>query len=164
VIVRVAVPEHPPLVPVTVYVVVVVGETVTGDPLSDPGIHVYVVAPLAVMVAELPAQIVAVDVVVVTVGVGFTVIVLVAVPVHPFAAVPVTVYVVVPAGETVTVPPLRLPGFQLYVAAPPPVSVSELPLQIVVVEDVAVTVGEGFTVIVLVAVPVHPFAAVPVTV
>lgn len=39
VIVRVAVPEHPAVVPVTVYVVVTVGETVTGDPLNGPGNH-----------------------------------------------------------------------------------------------------------------------------
>jgi hypothetical protein len=37
---RVAVEEHPVDVPVTVYVVVVVGETVTDVPVSDPGIHV----------------------------------------------------------------------------------------------------------------------------
>ena len=37
---RVAVPLHPAEVPVTVYVVVVVGETVTGLPESEPGIHV----------------------------------------------------------------------------------------------------------------------------
>ena len=91
VMVRVAVPVQPPFDPVTVYVVVVVGETVTGEPVSDPGIHVYVVAPFAVMVAELPSQMVVVEVVVVTVGVVFTVMVRVAVPVQPFAAVPVTV-------------------------------------------------------------------------
>jgi hypothetical protein len=69
----------------------VVGETVTGEPLNEPGIHVYEVAPLAVIVAELPAQMVAVDVVVVTVGVVFTVTNTVCVAVQPFAAVPVTV-------------------------------------------------------------------------
>ena len=40
VMVRVAVPVQPAVVPVTVYVVVVVGETVTDVPVSDPGIHV----------------------------------------------------------------------------------------------------------------------------
>lgn len=89
------------------------GETVTGDPLSDPGIHEYVVAPVAVNVAELPLQIVAVEVVTLTVGVGLTVIVRVAVPVQPFAAVPVTVYVVVEAGDTVTGVPVNEPGIQL---------------------------------------------------
>ena len=47
----------------------------------------------------LPEQIVAPEVVSVTVGEGFTVMVRVAVFVHPLAAVPVTVYVVVAAGE-----------------------------------------------------------------
>lgn len=41
VIARVAVAVQPlAAVPVTVYVVVPVGETVTGEPESDPGIHV----------------------------------------------------------------------------------------------------------------------------
>lgn len=40
VIKRVAVPEQPPEVPVTVYVVVVAGETVIDVPVSDPGIQV----------------------------------------------------------------------------------------------------------------------------
>jgi hypothetical protein len=56
-----------------VYVVVVVGDTVTVAPVNDPGIHVYVVAPVAVIEVELPAQIVAFVVVVATVGGGVTV-------------------------------------------------------------------------------------------
>ena len=47
--------------------------------------------------------------------------------------------------------------------APLPVSVVLLPEQIVVVADVAVTVGVGFTVMVRVEVPVQP-VDVPVTV
>lgn len=39
VMVLVAVPVHAPDVPVTVYVVVVVGETVTVVPVKLPGIH-----------------------------------------------------------------------------------------------------------------------------
>ena len=35
----VAVEEHPALVPVTVYVVLAPGETVTGLPVNDPGIQ-----------------------------------------------------------------------------------------------------------------------------
>ena len=113
VMVRVAVDVHPlAAVPVSVYVVVVVGETVTGDPLRLPGIQLYVAAPLPVMVVELPAQMVPPEVVVVTVGVGLTVMVRVAVDVQPLL-VPVTVYVVVPVGVTVTVVPLRLPGIQV---------------------------------------------------
>lgn len=37
--VTVAFPEQPAAVPVTVYVVFVVGETETGEPLKLPGIH-----------------------------------------------------------------------------------------------------------------------------
>lgn len=48
--------------------------------------------------------------------------------------------------------------------APPPVSVTFEPLQIVETVDVAVTVGNAFTVMVRVPVDVQPFAAVPVTV
>jgi len=36
----VAVPEHPATLPVTVYVVLVVGETLTGEPVKLPGIQV----------------------------------------------------------------------------------------------------------------------------
>lgn len=89
------------------------GVTFTEVPVNEPGIQLYVVAPDAVNVADVPEQTVAVEVVTVTVGVGLTVIVRVAVPVHPLAAVPVTVYVVVVAGVTVTGEPLSDPGIQL---------------------------------------------------
>lgn len=69
----------------------VVGETVTEVPVNDPGIQLYVVAPLAVIVVEFPEHKVVLDAVAVTVGVGFTVISRVDVVVHPLAAVPVTV-------------------------------------------------------------------------
>jgi hypothetical protein len=52
----------------------------------------------------------------------------------------------------------------LYVVAPEALSVTEFPVQIDGDDAVAVTVGEGFTVMVLVAVLVHPLAPVPVTV
>lgn len=100
----------------------------------------------------------------VTFGTAFTATATVAVFVQPLAAVPVTVYVVFPVGATVTLFPVRLPGIQLYVLAPPPVSVVDCPLQMVAVADDAVTVGLAFTVIVRVAVLVQPLAAVPVTV
>ena len=70
---------------------VAVGETVIVAPVKLPGIHVYVVAPLAVIVVLPPIQILAVIVVVVTIGNGFTVTVIVAVFTQPFAFVPVTV-------------------------------------------------------------------------
>ena len=49
-------------------------------------------------------------VVAVTVGIGLTVIVTLAVLVQLFPSVPVTVYVVVAAGETETLEPLSEPG------------------------------------------------------
>ena len=74
---------------------VVVGFAVTIAPVvaDKPvaGLHVYVVAPLAVNDVLLPLQIIGADGVTVTVGVVLTVIVAVAVFVHPFASVPVTV-------------------------------------------------------------------------
>ncbi len=60
------------------------------------GAHVYVVAPVAVNVFELPMHRLPVgDMAMAAVGTVFTVIVLVAWSVQPFAAVPVTVYVLV---------------------------------------------------------------------
>jgi hypothetical protein len=58
VIVRVAVPTQPADdVPVTVYVVVVVGDTVTDEPDKLPGVHTYVEAPLALNEVLPPTQI-----------------------------------------------------------------------------------------------------------
>jgi hypothetical protein len=145
VIVTCAVEVHPPESPVTVYVVVADGLTITLVPVSEPGIHVYVVAPAAVSVVELPLQIVEADADTVTVGVMTTVTVTCAVEVQPPRS-PVTVYVVVTAGETLTTVPDKEPGIQLYVDAPLPVSVVLFPEQIVGDEAVADTVGVGFTV------------------
>lgn len=89
----------------------VVGDTVTVVPVKLPGFQVYVDAPLAVSVVDEPTQIVGVPAVAVTVGVPTTVTVTWLVFVQPFEPVPTTVYVVVDVGETVTVDPLRLPGF-----------------------------------------------------
>jgi len=47
------------------------------------------------------------------VGLGLIVTITVEFAVQPAAFVPVTVYIVVPAGQTFTVPPLRLPGIQV---------------------------------------------------
>ena len=99
---------HPFKVPVTVYVVVEVGDAVTVEPvvLLSPvaGDQEYVVAPLAVSIADCPTQI-AGGVGTVTTGSGLTVTVTCAVAVHPFK-VPVTVYVVVEFGVAVTVEPV----------------------------------------------------------
>ncbi len=79
-------------VPITVYVVVAAGVTVTDVPLKAPGFHVYVFALVPVMVVDVPAQTLDKVTVVPTVGSGFTVINLVDVFVHPVAVVvPVTV-------------------------------------------------------------------------
>ena len=99
------------------------------------------------IVVELPEQIVVLEAVAVTVGVVLTVTNCVDVLVQPLAAVPVTVYVVVDVGETVTGEPDNDPGIHVYVEAPLPVNVVELPLQIVALEAAAVTVGAAFTVI-----------------
>jgi hypothetical protein len=99
-----------------------------------------------------------------TAGRGFTAIEIFPVAVQPFASVPVTVYVVVAEGESVTEVPLNDPGIHVYVAAPLPVNVVEAPVQIVVLDAVAETIGDVYTVIEIVPVPVQPFASVPVMV
>jgi hypothetical protein len=106
--------EHPlASVPVTVYVVVATGLSVTLDPDKDPGIHVYVEAPPALSVTELPIQIALEDAAAFTFGRAFTVTITVEVPVHPGPLEPVTVYVVVEVGETVTVVPVSDPGIHV---------------------------------------------------
>lgn len=110
-IAMVCVPVHPLApVPVTVYVVVDAGVTVTLVPLNDPGIQLYVDAPLPVNVVLPPVQIEVVDALIPTAGAALTVTACVAVAVQPLALVPVTVYVVVTVGVTVTGDPLNEPG------------------------------------------------------
>jgi hypothetical protein len=94
--VAIAVPVQPEVFPVTVYEVVVPGETLIGFVVA-PVDHVYAVAPLAIRVAEEPLQITGEFTV--TAGPGFTVTVETAVEEQPLL-VPVTVYVVVEDGET----------------------------------------------------------------
>jgi hypothetical protein len=160
-----AVPVHPAvLVPVTVYVVVVLGVTVLLAPLPNPPDQLYVFAPLAVITEVCPLHIAAGLAVAVTVGNGFTVTLTAAVPVHPAVLVPVTVYVVVALGVTVLLAPLPNPPDQLYVFAPLAVITEVCPLHIAAGLAVAATDGNGFTVTLTVAVPVHPAVVVPVTV
>ena len=107
--VTVCVSVHPlTAVPVTVYVVVIVGQALTLAPVvalsAVAGDHVYVFAPLAVNVAQFPEQIVAGGTV--TVGFGLIDTVIVAVDVQPAALVPVIVYVVVAVGQALTVAPV----------------------------------------------------------
>ena len=65
--------EQVPFAPVTVYIVLVAGVTVTVPPMIGPGNHVYVVAPLALNVNEVPAQTTVGVANAVTVGFEFTV-------------------------------------------------------------------------------------------
>jgi hypothetical protein len=67
-----------PDAPTTVYVVVMVGVTVTFAPDKLPGFQVYVVAPDAVSVKEVPEQTEVVELEALTVGIGTTVTVVVA--------------------------------------------------------------------------------------
>ena len=97
---------------------------------------------------------------------GWTVIVTDAVPVQPSLVVPVKEYVVVVVGQTVTFKIEPKPYDQINVV---PV-ISELsvssalaPSQISDGVAVAVIVGNGWTVTVTSAVPVHPSIVVPVT-
>ena len=160
-----AVLVHPfPSVPVTVYTVVEVGDTVFGLPVPKPPLQLYEVAPPAVSVEEAPLQIVEGDALNVAVGFAFTVTVAVAVLVQPFPSVPVTVYTVVEDGDTVFGLPVPNPPLQLYDVAPPAVRVEEAPLQMVEGDALNVTVGFAFTVTVVVTVLVQPFPSVPVTV
>jgi hypothetical protein len=87
----VALAIHPKVVvPDTEYVVVTVGDTLTGDPINAPGFQVYVAAPTPVKVALDPEQMLAEDTVAVIVGLD-TVKVKVVVFVQPNALDPVTV-------------------------------------------------------------------------
>ena len=70
---------------------VTVGVTLTLAPLTFPGFHVYVLAPLALNVTELPAQIVDEEAVTVKFGIAFTIKLIVFALVQPDAFVPVTV-------------------------------------------------------------------------
>ena len=72
-------------------------------------------------------------------------------------------YVVVALGVTVLLAPLPNPPDQLYVFAPLAVNTDVAPLHIAAGLAEAVTVGNGLTVTLTVAVPEHP-ALVPVTV
>jgi hypothetical protein len=102
----IAVSLQPEVVPVTVYVVVDEGEAETVLVLvelnPEAGLQIYVVAPDAVNIDELPLQIVCDVAETVTLGTGFTVTLAIAVSIHPAAFVPVTVYVDVDAGVAVT--------------------------------------------------------------
>jgi hypothetical protein len=126
-----------------------------------PLLQEYVPPPAAVNVVLTPLQITDVPVML-AVGNGLTVTVLVAVEVQPLALVTVTVYVASAVGLTGIVAVVA-PVLHKYVPPPVAVKVVEPPLQITFV-PVMLAVGNGLTVTALVAVAVHPFALVTVTV
>ena len=143
-----------------------------------PVFQAYDVPPAAVNVADEPAHtdpsLEMPDVSVTAmepVGSVFTVTVEVAVAVQPMLFVTVTVYVVVEPGVSV-IAAVVVPVFHIYETPPEPVNVADAPVQILpslfVVPDVSATVipedGGGGTVMVVVAVPVHPVTSVAVTV
>lgn len=111
-----------------------------------PGFHVNEVAPIAPIVAVLPAQIVVDAAPTVNVGIGLTVSDTVCEFVHPLIELPVTVYIVVAVGVTTVAVPVNAPGFQVYDVAPLPVKVADAPAHIAVGLDIAVKVGIEFTV------------------
>jgi hypothetical protein len=163
-----AVPVQPSgVVPVTEYVVVAVGLTVTFGFVPNPFDQLNVVPGISELTvsSELSFRQISVGVALAVIfGNGFTVTVTVAVPVHPAVLVPVTVYVVVALSVTVLLAPVPNPPDQLYVLAPLAVNSELAPEHIAAGLADADTVGNGFTVNVTVAVPVHPAALVPVTV
>jgi len=71
---------------------------------------------------------------------------------------------VVTVGDTDTGDPIKPPGFHVYDVAPKLVNVAVLPIHNTTGLLVAVTVGFGFTVNVMVFVLVQPEALAPVTV
>jgi len=103
------VPVQPKSVSVTVYVIDEEGSAVTTVPVVTDkpvdGAHEKEPAPVAVKITESPVHKVTGFGVTLTVGIGFTVTVIVFTPVHP-AVVPVTVYVVVAEGLAITVEPV----------------------------------------------------------
>ena len=151
--------EHPVsvLVPITEYTVLAGG--IKATPLVAAGLHVYVWAPAAFSVMELPEQTTALFTEAVMIGKALTVTCTVArlVLVQPVRVlVPVTEYVALSVGENEV--PLGAGGFQVYVSAPLPVSERELPMQTAGVLAAAETTGRLLTVIVTAATLVlaHP--------
>lgn len=123
-------------------------------------------APLTVIVVDVPEQMLALELVV-RVGAVFTVIATVLLLVQPADDVPIMVYVVVDPGLAIDDVPVVLDnptvGLQLYVLAPLTVIVVDEPEQMDVLE-LPLNVGIAFTVTATVFELVQPFDPVPVTV
>jgi PII-like signaling protein len=150
---------HPRLfVPVTVYVVLVVGAAVTlGPDVADrpvAGDHANVAAPVAVSTVDEPVQI-ATSIPAMTRGNGFTMTVTIAGVLHPPLVIAVTVYVVVTVGVAVTLAPdveeRSAAGDHVYETAPVAVSVADEPEHIATsVPALIVSAKGGMTVTVCV--------------
>jgi len=154
--------EQPlPVVPVTEYVVVTDGLTVTLAETA-PVFHKKLDAPDTVSVVEAPAQIEEDKAEILIEGAEFTTIVFDSVAVQPLLLVPVTEYVVVTDGLTVIDDDVA-PLLQTYDDAPLAVSVVDAPEQIVDDETLTLMLGMAFTVMTEEALPEHPLELVPVT-
>lgn len=153
---------HTPLLPMALYNVGTVGQTLITVPVKLPGCQVKVLAPVAVRVAQFPVQILVWLALAVTVGVDATTIWIVDVAAQ-VPLDPVTVYTVVMVGPTAMAPPVWLVGYQVYDEAPVALIVLEAPAQML--KDVAVVViaGKGLTVTLTVFVSVQ-LPILPVTV
>ena len=157
------------VVPVTEYVVVAVGLTVTFGFVPKPFDQLNVVPGISELTikSELSPRQISVGVALAVIfGNGWTVTVTSAMPVQPSGVVPVTEYVVVAVGLTVTLGFVPNPFDQLNVVP----GISELTIsselsfrQISVGVALSIIVGNGWTVTVTDAVPVHPSCVVPVT-
>jgi hypothetical protein len=146
--------------PVTVTVYVPAADTLTAAFVPKLFDHAYVPPPLAVNVVLCPEHIVKfpdID----AVGNAFATTVALAVVVHEFAPVTVTVYV--PAADTLTA--AFAPKLFDHAYVPPPLAVKVVlcPEHMVKVPDID-AVGGVFTTTVALAVVVHEFAPVTVTV
>ncbi|MBL0238322.1 MAG: hypothetical protein IPQ02_17455 [Saprospiraceae bacterium] len=164
--VRLAVPVHPfASVTVTLYVPAALTLILCVVAVVD---HKYVngavpTLAFAVNVLLVPAHIL-VSPVIVTTGFGSTVNVRLAVPVHPFASVTVTLYV--PAVLTLILCVVAVVDHKYVNGAVPTLGLAVNVLLVpahILLPPVIVTTGFGSTVNVRLAVPVHPFASVTVT-
>lgn len=90
-----------------------VGETVTFEPVNEPGLQVYEVAPVTDKVVLLPKQIVGDAADAVILGVGLTTTPKNRFEVQPKALTPVNVYAVVAAGLKTTAAVVKPPGLHV---------------------------------------------------
>jgi len=153
-----------PLRSVSVTVYKLETEGVNATPFKTPPVQTKLPAPTPIKLTGDPLQTVSLGAIVkLTAGIGFTVMVMDALSIHPVPFVPITVYVLVVAGIKFT--PFTTPLFQLYEVAPVPESETDDPIQMEAPgEEMIPTLGAVITFTVAIAVFVQPFKSVPVTV